>query len=79
MNKLTLEEAKEDNSLLNQFDKVRIYSKQWQMFWRENRSGYTNHPENAGIYDIEDAYKATSHCGEEKGIEFWRLRRWEDK
>lgn len=50
--------------------KVRIHSGQWGQYWGKDYSGYTNKPENIGIYDIEDAWNHVSYCGIEKRITF---------
>jgi hypothetical protein len=48
--------------------KVWIYSYQHSAFWRANNKGYTDHKEIAGIYTLRQAYEASGHCSEEKGI-----------
>jgi hypothetical protein len=53
-------------------EKVRIWSREHQMYWRPNAQGYTGEPSAAGVYDFEDAYKRTKHCGPEKMIEYRR-------
>lgn len=50
--------------------KVLIWSGQWQLYWRSNKCGYTCSPFEAGIYDFDEAFFATKHCGPEKRIEF---------
>lgn len=50
--------------------KVYIRSGQWGAYWGANRCGYTNDKSQAGIYDINDAWKAVSHVGLEKQISF---------
>jgi hypothetical protein len=50
--------------------KVRIHSGQWGAYWGANGCGYTNNPDDIGIYDIEDAWSRVSHCGIEKRISF---------
>lgn len=47
---------------------VHIWSTDRLAFWRANCSGYTVSRLDAGIYPFADAWKATSHCGPEKGI-----------
>ncbi len=54
--------------------KVRIHSGQWGQYWGKDYSGYTNNPENIGIYDIEDAWNSVSHCGIEKRISFQLIK-----
>ena len=50
------------------FDKVRIWSGQWGYWWRANGAGYTPEIEEAGIYDIDDAWRRVSHVGKEKKL-----------
>lgn len=50
--------------------KVYIRSCQWGAYWGPNSCGYTEYKERAGIYDFDEAYFDTQHCGEEKGIYF---------
>ncbi len=45
---------------------VRIIGGGW--YWRKNRRGYTDCPLTAGIYEMGEAWNASSHCGKEKGI-----------
>lgn len=54
----------------NPVAKVYIYSGQWGAYWRDNACGYTQRKEEAGIYDIKEAWKNVSHCGIEKAISF---------
>ncbi len=54
----------------NKGAKVYIRSGQWASYWRANGAGYTNKISDVGIYDIEDAWKRTAHCGLEKQISF---------
>lgn len=53
---------------LGRFDKVRIRSKEWGAWWRENGCGYTTEITSAGIYEAKDAWSYVSHCGPEKRI-----------
>lgn len=53
---------------MDRFTNVRIWSKQWHAWWKFGGSGYTDDINNAGVFDIKDAWKRTSHCGPEKGI-----------
>lgn len=41
-----------------------------QCYWRGGGNGYTNRICSAGVYTGEAAWKATSHCGPEKYIEY---------
>ena len=49
-------------------DKVLIWSGEHSAYWRPGASGYTIHPEAAGLYTRETAERITRHCGPEKGI-----------
>jgi len=49
---------------------VYIYSQQHSAYWRSNRMGYTYHVEAAGIYTLNEAYNASGHCDEGKGIHY---------
>lgn len=49
---------------------VRIWSHQWRAWWRQNKCGYTDDPEQAGIFSGEEAFANTSHCGPEKEIRY---------
>lgn len=49
---------------------VLIWSGEHRAYWRENRCGYTDKKEYAGVYKIEDAWNAVSHVGIEKRILF---------
>lgn len=49
---------------------VLIWSSQHKAYWRAGRNGYTHNIKEAGIYTLQDAYNATSHCGPEKQISF---------
>ena len=51
--------------------KVLIWSAQWRAWWRAESSGYTSDPTSAGVYDFDDAYRRTRHCGPEKRIEYF--------
>ncbi len=48
---------------------VRIWSDQWEAYWRP-RGGYTADGLAAGVFDFDDAWDRTHHCGPEKKIEF---------
>lgn len=66
-------QLKQDNQLAewvsnNQHHTVRIWSQQWRLYWRADRSGYTDDVAEAGVYTTHDAVDASGHCGPEKGI-----------
>ena len=52
----------------NKGKRVYIWSGQWGAYWRPNRCGYTNKISDVGVYDIDEAWNAVSHCGLEKKI-----------
>lgn len=54
----------------NQGRSVRIFSGQWNLYWRDNGQGYSETANEAGIYDINDAFSRVCHCGYEKYIIF---------
>lgn len=49
---------------------VMIWSNEWGMWWRPNRTGYTRDIDIAGVYTLSDAFDASGHCGAEKGIRY---------
>jgi hypothetical protein len=53
---------------------VRIWSNQWGAYWRSGRAGYAYQRDEAGTYTLADAFDATSHCGQEKGIYYDFIR-----
>ena len=54
----------------NKGAKVYIHSGQWNAYWCANGAGYTTKIKDVGVYDIEDAWRRTSHVGLEKRISF---------
>jgi hypothetical protein len=66
----TLERLKRWPQLMGRFPKVRIYSAQWSAYWRGTGNGYTEHPEASHVWDIQEAFEQTRHCGPEKLIQF---------
>lgn len=48
--------------------KALIWSGQWNMYWRDNGSGYCASAADAGVYDLADALKRVAGCGPEKHI-----------
>lgn len=67
-NSLTQQHLKRHPEKLERFGKVRIWSKEWSLWWRPEGCGYTGRLEDAGIYDAQEAWKYVSHCGPDKGI-----------
>ena len=65
---LTQQHLKRHPEKLARFDKVRILSNEWGAWWRPNGCGYTDDPEQAGIYDAKDAWERVRHCGPKKRI-----------
>lgn len=49
---------------------VRIWSGEWGLFWRPGAAGYVADPDQAGVYNFEDAWERAKHCGPEKKIVF---------
>lgn len=52
---------------------VRIWSDEWQSYWRANGCGYTTDVSEAGIYTFDEAVKFSGHCSHEKGIAYYFL------
>lgn len=50
--------------------KVRIWSGQWRQWWRPGANGYSPLAEEAGIYEFDDAWDKSAHCGPEKKISY---------
>jgi len=55
--------------------KVLIWSGEHYAWWRPGRAGYTTEKSAAGVYDFEDAWQSTKHCGPEKRIDFMVCKR----
>lgn len=73
MNTLSLEKALADSRLRAAWSGklVYIWSHEHNAYWRANGSGYTCRvTDGLGVYDFEDAFERTRHCGPEKMIEF---------
>lgn len=51
--------------------KVYIISDGW--YWRPDAAGYTSDGLEAGVYDFEDAWRRSSHCGPEKRIVYKKV------
>lgn len=69
--KLTVQHLKKHPEKLTRFTStVLIWSGQWKAWWRKNGRGYTDNINQAGTFEINNAWKRTNHCGPEKKIEF---------
>jgi hypothetical protein len=68
--RIKLEECSPDVRLADGRKKVRIWSGEHRRYWRPNAAGYTLWGEDAGVYTLNEAWRLTSHCGPEKGINF---------
>lgn len=68
---ISLEMFKANADLVNQFKgiKCHIFSAEWGYYWRERCAGYCQVNE-AGVYEFEEAFQSTHHCGSEKQIWF---------
>jgi hypothetical protein len=53
---------------------VRIWSAQWNKYWRPDAQGYTTKPDEALVVPFEEAYRLTWHCGCEKQIVYERVK-----
>jgi len=49
---------------------VRIWSGEWECWWRANGCGYTTDISEAGIYTFDEAVKFSGHCSHEKEISY---------
>lgn len=59
-----------DWKLLHGDKSCRIYSKEWNSWWRANGCGYHSSKDSAGIYTLKEAFSYSAHCGPEKKIEY---------
>lgn len=66
----TLERIKRWPQLKKRFPLVRIYSAEWQAYWRGTGQGYTDCKDASDVMSIDDALKKTHHCGPEKRIQY---------
>lgn len=66
--KLTVNHLQNNREKLKRFSRVRIWSGQWQLWWRSNGAGYTPCKADAGIYEIDDAWGRVYHVGPEKKL-----------
>ena len=49
---------------------VRIWSGQWQGYWRQGGFGYTSQKSEAWVITLREAVRQTETCGPEKRISF---------
>ncbi|MEM1182175.1 MAG: hypothetical protein AAGM22_27755 [Acidobacteriota bacterium] len=66
---LTLEQVKKGTWWPDE-TRVHIFSREHRAYWGSDRSGYFADPASAGEYTFAEAWRATWHCGPEKGIVF---------
>ena len=66
----TLERIKRWPKLMSRFEFVRIYSAEWESFWRGKGNGYTPDPLESKVWKAKEAFERTQHCGPEKRIQF---------
>ncbi|MAR70751.1 hypothetical protein [Halomonas sp.] len=66
--KLTQQHLKQHPEKLERFDRVRIWSGEWHMWWRPDARGYTPNQNEAGVYDTIEAWACVAHCGPDKKI-----------
>lgn len=71
----TLERLKRWPSLIRTWagHQVRIFSREHDCYWRPEGAGYTTDGLEAGVYEFDDAFRRTKHCGPEKRIEYRRV------
>lgn len=66
--RVSQQELLHDFGKLANFDKVRIWSGQWCLWWRAKGAGYTANRAEAGIYEANDAWAYVRKCGPDKRI-----------
>ena len=66
--KLSQQHLKRNLHKLKKFTNVRIWSGQWEGWWRYEGRGYTDSIVVAWVLPIEDAWKQVEHCGPEKKV-----------
>lgn len=69
----TLEKLKRWPKTARHFEgrEVRIFSAEWEAWWRHNGEGYTRSHDEAGVWkSLESAMAVSAHCGPEKRIEY---------
>ena len=70
MDRETLERIKRWPSMKERFPYVRLYSAEWDAWWRGTGQGYTDDMQASDVMTIQDAIKRAGHCGPEKRIQF---------
>lgn len=72
MQSVSLEQIKEDYTIIDALKgkSVRIWSGEWEAYWRPAAHGYTPDGLKAGVWEFQSAYDITKHCGPEKKIEY---------
>lgn len=72
---LTLNQIKRHPILKRHLEgkQVRIWSAQWNAWWRQGGNGYTVDSANAGTWLFAEALAVSFHAGREKRIEYWEI------
>lgn len=68
--RIRLEEATHEIRAAMGSKPVRIWSREHGSWWRTFGHGYTSLEARAWVLPLGEAWRHTSHCGPEKGIEF---------
>lgn len=70
--RINLEVLKDNHELRNELNNetVRIWTDEWNSWYRKEYCGYTIDIREAGIYKLEDAYNHIGHAGPEKQLIF---------
>ena len=78
MNILSLEQAQNDPNLRAAWagKLVFIWSHEHNAYWRAEGKGYTVRMTGGGpgVFDFNNAFERTRHCGPEKGVEFEEIK-----
>ena len=69
---ISLEQIKEDHMIRDALKgiSVRIYSREYFMYWRPESQGYTPDGLEAGVWLFEEAWSLVRRCDVSKQIEF---------